>query len=86
MDENSKILVLENEFQAQLLDSALTEHGIPHIICSHHDSAYDGIFQVAKGWGHVEAPEKYRDKIIALFKELAQPQSRNDDEAPQEDV
>jgi len=37
---------------------------------SYHDTAYDGIFQVQKGWGHVEAPESFRDEIIAIQQEL----------------
>ena len=65
-----KIVVLENEIEAGLMDSILTERGIPHRMKSYHDTAYDGIFQVQKGWGHVEAPESYRDEIIAIRQEL----------------
>jgi hypothetical protein len=65
-----KIVVLENEIEAQLMDSILTEQGIPHRMKSYHDTAYDGIFQVQKGWGHVEAPESYRDEITAIQQEL----------------
>ena len=45
MDHYSKILVLDNEVHARVLDSVLTECSIPHIICSHHDSAYTGLFE-----------------------------------------
>jgi hypothetical protein len=65
-----KIVVLENEIEAQLMDSILTERQIPHLMRSYHDSAYDGIFQVQKGWGHVEAPESYRDEIMAIQEDL----------------
>ena len=65
-----KIVVLENEIEAGLMDSILTERGIPHRMKSYHDTAYDGIFQVQKGWGHVEAPEKHRDEIIVIQQEL----------------
>ena len=65
-----KIVVLENEIEAQLMDSILIERQIPHRMKSYHDTAYDGIFQVQKGWGHVEAPENYRDEIIAIQQEL----------------
>ncbi len=65
-----KIVVLENEIEARLMDSILTERGIPHRMKSYHDTAYDGIFQVQKGWGHVEAPESYQDEIIAIQEEL----------------
>ena len=44
-----KIVILENEIEAGLMDSILTERGIPHRLKSYHDTAYDGIFQVQKG-------------------------------------
>ncbi|MDI6754968.1 MAG: hypothetical protein QME78_11330 [Thermodesulfobacteriota bacterium] len=65
-----KIVVLENEIEAQLMDSILTERQIPHRMKSYHDTAYGGIFQVQKGWGHVEAPESYRDEIMAIQEDL----------------
>jgi hypothetical protein len=65
-----KIVVLENEIEAQLMDSILKERQIPHRIRSYHDSAYDGIYQVQKGWGIVEAPESYKDEITAIQKDL----------------
>ena len=69
-EDFKKIVVLENEIEAQLMDSILIERQIPHRMKSYHDTAYDGIFQVQKGWGHVEAPESYRDEIIAIQEEL----------------
>ena len=69
-EDFKRIVVLENEIEARLMDSILTERGIPHRMKSYHDTAYDGIFQVQKGWGHVEAPEKYREEIIAIQQEL----------------
>lgn len=36
----NKILILDNEIEAKLLDSILTERDIPHRIKSYHDSAY----------------------------------------------
>ncbi len=71
MEEFKKIAVLENEIQARLLDSILTEREIPHRLRSYHDSAYDGIFQMQKGWGRIEAPEEYRDEIEGLLENLA---------------
>ena len=69
-EDFKKIVVLENEIEARLMDSILTEREIPHRLKSYHDTAYDGIFQVQKGWGHVEAPESYRDEITAIQQEL----------------
>ena len=70
MEEFRKILILENEIEAQLIDSVLTEQNIPHRIRSYYDSAYDGIFQAQKGWGVVEAPLSYKDEIISIFRDL----------------
>ena len=86
MEHYSKIVVLDNEVQAQLLDSILTECSIPHVVCNHHDSAYTGLFERGNGWGHVEAPEKYKKEILDRFTELNRPRPNVDDDAPQEDA
>ncbi len=70
MEEFKKILVLGNEIEARLMDSVLTERNIPHIMKSYHDSAYDGIFQAHKGWGHIEAPLEYLGEIITIHADL----------------
>jgi hypothetical protein len=70
MEEFKKVLVIDNAIEAQLMDSVLTERNIPHRMRSYHDTAYDGIYQVQKGWGHVEAPVEYHEEIIAIRREL----------------
>ena len=70
MDKLEKIVVLDNEVQAELVDSVLAEREIPHIMRSYHDSALDGIYQAKSGWGHVEAPESFRDEILAVVEEI----------------
>jgi len=70
MEEFKKILVLDNEIEAQLMDSILMERNIPHRMKSYHDSAYDGIFQAHKGWGHIEAPLNYKEEIMAIRADL----------------
>lgn len=68
---NIRILVFNNEFEATLLDGLLNENGIPHIIRSYHDSAYDGLWQTRSAWGHIEAPEEYREEILELYKGMS---------------
>jgi hypothetical protein len=68
---NVKILVFNNEFEAKLLDGLLNENGIPHLIRSYHDSAYDGLWQTKTSWGHIEAPEEYRNEILDLYKGMS---------------
>jgi hypothetical protein len=75
MDEFRKIAILENMVESQVLDSMLNEQGIPHVMRTYHDSAYDGLFQSSRGWGHVEAPERHRAEIMAILEELRRPDS-----------
>ena len=70
MDKLKKIAVLDNLVQAQMLESMLKEHDIPHVMKTYNDSAYDGLYQGPKGWGHVEAPEQHEAGILALLDNL----------------
>lgn len=70
MSEYSKVAVLENMVEAELFETMLKERKIPHVIQSHHDSAYDGLFQGQMGWGHVEAPEDQKDVIVKMLADL----------------
>lgn len=67
VDKTVKILVLNNEIEARLLDALLDEKGIPHLIRSYHDSALDGLWQVKSGWGHLQAPEEYKEEILEIY-------------------
>jgi hypothetical protein len=66
-----KILTLSNAVEAKLLEGLLNEREIPHLIRSYHDSAYDGLWQTQSGWGHVEAPEEFKDEIIRIYEEMS---------------
>jgi hypothetical protein len=70
MEQFEKILILDNEIEAELLDSILIERDIPHLIQSYHDSAYDGIYQAQKGWGVVMAPEAFKEVIMSIYQDL----------------
>jgi len=78
MSEHEKIAVLSNEVEARLIDAILDEQKIPHFVYSYHDLAWDGMFQVSRGWGHVEAPIEYREEIMAMLAELRQPAEPED--------
>jgi len=77
MEKVEKIAVLDNEIQAQLVDAVLTDRGIPHVMRSYHDSAYDGLFQGPGAWGHVEAPAHTRGEVLAVIAEIKH-RSRSD--------
>ncbi|MDD4869516.1 MAG: hypothetical protein PHR77_03055 [Kiritimatiellae bacterium] len=81
MNDLEKIAVLENEVQARVLESLLKDRGIPFIFKSYHDLALDGLYQVSKGWGHIEAPVDFKEEILEIIqsmnKEAAEDNSRN---------
>jgi hypothetical protein len=62
-----KVAILENTIEAQLIDSILDEHNIPHRLRSYHDTAYDGLFQMQKGWGELHAPLSFKDDILEIL-------------------
>ena len=64
------ICVLENLIEAQVLSAALDERGLPHRIRSYHDTAYDGLFQLQKGWGEVQAPESAGPEIRKMLEDI----------------
>lgn len=64
---HKKIITLENEIEAYRIKDILESEGIPHIIRSYHDAAYDGLFQGQYGWGALEADEKDEKRILELI-------------------
>ena len=63
-----KIAILENEIEARLLDSILSEMNIPHLVRSYHNEAYNGIFQLQMGWGSVFAHPSVKEEILQILK------------------
>ncbi len=70
MEKTGKVVTLENEIEAQLIHSILEERNIPHIVHTYHRMAYDGLFQLTGGWGHIEALPRYHDEIISVYKSI----------------
>ena len=64
------IAILDNIIEAQLVDSILEEHDIPHRIRSFHDTAYDGLFQFQMGWGALWAPVSYKAEILEILNDV----------------
>lgn len=71
MDTAVKILILNNEIEAALIDGLLNERNIPHMVRSFHDSVYDGLWQMQAGWGQLLAPEEYREEIIKIYEGMS---------------
>lgn len=68
--EYTHIASIENAIEGQLMGSILNDQDIPHRIRSFHDTAYDGIYQLQKGWGALFAPEKYRAAILDILERI----------------
>ena len=76
MNAYIKVTILENTIEAQLIESILSEKKIPHRIRSFHDTAYDGLFQMQKGWGELLAPEAVKNDILEIVNIVRAEQSR----------
>jgi hypothetical protein len=70
MEAFTRVKILENEIEARLVDSILTERKIPHEMRSYHDTAYDGLYQSQKGWGYVSAPRIHHEEIMDIISEV----------------
>jgi len=81
MTNYGKVATLENEVEAQVLSSMLDAEGIDHAIRTYHDTAYNGIFQMQKGWGSVEADLEDRDAILEILQNLRTRNTPLSDEA-----
>jgi hypothetical protein len=82
MERFERIAILDNEVQAELMDSILSDRGIPHNMVSYYDSAYDGIFQGQKGWGSIDAPPGSRAEILSILEDVKR-QSQSPPAAPE---
>jgi len=70
MNDYIKVAILENDDEARLLASILTEREIPHLIRSYFDTAFDGLYQSQKGWGYVSAPEACTEEILEIISDI----------------
>jgi len=71
MARTVRILILNNVIEASYMEGLLKERGIPHVIRSYHDSAYDGLWQLQSGWGQLDAPEEFREEIMNIYNDMS---------------
>jgi ketol-acid reductoisomerase len=67
-----KIFVVENPFEADLVTQALHKEGIPVMVKTFSDTAYNGIYIPQKGWAAIMVPEEWRasgEKVVAEFEQ-----------------
>ena len=64
-----RVVVLNSETEAAIMEDILNQEGISFSVRTFHDASYDGIFQNQNGWGCIEAPEEYSDRIKSIYLE-----------------
>lgn len=61
---------IDNRFEGDRVSQTLEEAGIPHMIKSFLDTAYDGLYVLQKGWGRVMVPEEFCEKAKGIVAEV----------------
>ncbi len=77
-----RLAVLGGEVEAERLELALKRLEIPHVLVSYRDSALDGLYQNARGWGHIEGPEDKREAILSCLEDLRRATLEDDHPEP----
>jgi hypothetical protein len=70
LDPWVKVGTVENRFEGDRISQVLHEAGIPFLIKSFLDTAYDGLYIPQKGWGIVLASEKDKEEAERLISEV----------------
>jgi hypothetical protein len=70
MDQWVKAGTVENRFEGDRISQALQEAGIPFLIKSFLDTAYDGLYIPQKGWGIVMVSKKNKEEADRLINEV----------------
>ena len=62
------VATVETAIEAAIAEGALKEAGIPAMVRSFHDSAYNGLFTFHKGYGRVLVPSEYADRAAEIVR------------------
>jgi hypothetical protein len=66
------VIPIDKAIEADFLKSVLQERNIPHVFISYHDTAFNGVYQLQNGWGHVEVPIEFLAEVKSLYEEVQQ--------------
>jgi len=61
---------IENRFEGDRVSQTLQEAGIPFLIKSFLDTAYDGLYIPQKGWGIVMVPDENGEEAEKIISEV----------------
>jgi len=70
MERWVKAGIVDTRFEGDRVSQALQEAEIPFLIKSFHDTAYDGLYVLQKGWGAVLVPEEFREQSEQLIVDI----------------
>ena len=70
MERWEKAGVVENRFEGDRVSQALKEAGIPFLMKSFLDTAYNGLYIPQKGWGAVMVPENFEEEAEKVIFEV----------------
>ena len=62
--------IVENRFEGDRVSQALNEAGIPFLMKSFLDTAYDGLYIPQKGWGAVMVPKNFEEEAGKVIFEV----------------
>ncbi len=62
--------IVENRFEGDRVSQALNEAGIPFLMKSFLDTAYNGLYIPQKGWGAVMVPENFEEEAEKVIFEV----------------
>jgi hypothetical protein len=60
-------LYVRNEVEANLLEALLESEGIPGFVKAYTDPAFHGIWTFNDGFGQVECPGEFHDRVAELL-------------------
>ena len=70
MERWVKAGIIESRFEGDRISQALKEAGIPYMIKSFLDTAYDGLYIPQKGWGEVMVSEEFGGEAERIIREI----------------
>lgn len=65
-----KVFILRDRFEADVITRELEKEGIPFLVRSFRDTAYNGIYIPQKGWGEIRVPDKEKNRAREIIASL----------------
>ncbi|MFO7760625.1 MAG: DUF2007 domain-containing protein [Desulfobia sp.] len=62
-----KLIQPENAAEADIIRQILEQNNISARITSFYDTAYDGLFQIQRGWGVINVSESDYEKAVKIL-------------------